>query len=202
AAEAGHRRRTRASGRNLGRRYREISIRLDHPRAAPLRTAAPDDSCRRSSYRSRRGDRGVAPLHERNRAPTVAGAAVAYRARQAWALVHGNDPAPQGEKHRRRQPGGVGVSADRKGGPRTVARSPLDPYGAVRSTTVPATCAPALARYLRCHRATCVLAPVWPADSLAVLPGFVVQQYPERPQRSDKPLDDEAHESDEWRPLR
>src|SRR5262249_38877367 len=109
-------------------------------------------------------------------------------------LVHGDDAAPQGEKHRRRQPRGVDVSADRKGGPRTVARSPLDPYGAVRAAAVPATCAPALARYLRCRRAARVLAPVWPADSLAVLPGFVVQQYPQRPQRSDKPVDDEADE--------
>src|SRR5262249_12847614 len=80
-------------------------------------------------------------------------------------------------------------------GSRTVVHSPLDPYGAIRPATVPATRAPALARYLRCHRAARVLAPVWSADSLAVLPGFVIQQYPERPQRSNKPPDDEADES-------
>src|SRR5262249_11966005 len=84
-------------------------------------------------------------------APAVARAAVAYRARQAWALVHGNDPAPQGEKHWRRQPGGVDVSAERKGGPRTVARSPLDPYRAVRAAAAAATPPPALARCLRCR---------------------------------------------------
>src|SRR5262245_51877127 len=104
-------------------------------------------------------------------------------------MVHGDEPTPQGEKRRRRQRGGA--DTNRKGGG-AVAHSPRDPYGAVRSATIPATCAPALARYLRCHRAARVLAPVWPADSLAVLPGFVVHQYPQRPQRSDKPLDDEA----------
>jgi hypothetical protein len=64
AAEARDRGRTRAAGRNFARRHRQVSVRLDHPRAAPLRTTAPDDSRWRASPRYRRRDRGVASLHE------------------------------------------------------------------------------------------------------------------------------------------
>src|SRR5262249_29775549 len=149
----------------------------------------------RASGRYRRRSRGVASLHERNRTPTAARAPVAYRTRTARTLVHGDDPAPRREKCWRQQPGGVEVTGARKGSPRTVAHSPLGSYGAVRSVAVPATCAPTVARYLRCHRAARILAPVRSADSLAVLPRFVVQQYPERPQGSDQPLDDDVDES-------
>src|SRR5262249_50826677 len=139
--------------------------------------------------------RGVASLHERNRTPTVARAPVAYRTHPARALVQGDDPALRREKCWRWQPGGVDVTGDRKGSPRTVARSPLGPYSAVRSIAFPATCAPAVARYLRCHRATRVLEADWSADSLALLPRFFVQQHFERPQGSDGPHDGDADES-------
>src|SRR5262249_57889476 len=141
------------------------------PQGACRVRGRPPPDCRGTlSCRSRWGDRGAAPLHERSRALAVVRAPVAYRARQTWALVHGDEPAPQGEKHWRREPGGVVVDADRKGRPRTVAYCPLDPYGAIRSAAIPATCAPAVARYLRCHSAARVLAQGWSANSLAVLP--------------------------------
>src|SRR5262249_39632403 len=154
----------------------------------PLRTAAPDDSCRRPACRARRRDRRVAALHERDRAPALAGTAVAYRPREAGALVHRDDPAPQGEKCRRGEARGAGVTSDREAGP-AAAHSPLDPYGAVRTTAVPAARAPAVARYLRGDRAARVLAAVGGAHSLAMRAGFVVQQHLEGPHGPDKPAD-------------